>query len=97
MQTEGILLCVCESVVVFERQKKIQSLTSAWIIFDQELIQSHPTASDSHHHCAAQNSHQTQLLRVSELRIKKNNKKKKGGGGGGKKGQREMRRKEGKR
>lgn len=49
-------VCVCET------------LTSARIIFDQELVQSHPTASDSHHHRAAQNPHQTQLLRVAELR-----------------------------
>ena len=44
------------------------SLTSAWIIFNQELVQGHPTTSDSHHHSAAQNPHQTQLLRVAELR-----------------------------
>lgn len=42
-------------------------LTSARIIFDQELIQRHPATSDSHHHRAAQDPHQTQLLRVTEL------------------------------
>lgn len=43
-------------------------LTSARIVLDQELVQSHPAAADSHHHGAAQNPDQTQLLGVAELR-----------------------------
>lgn len=42
-------------------------LTSTGVILHQKLIQSHPATTHAHHHSAAQNPHQTQLLRVSEL------------------------------
>ena len=43
------------------------NLTSAWIILDQELVKCHPASSDTHHDCAAQDTHQTQLLVLTKL------------------------------
>lgn len=54
-------MCVCVCVR--------PPLTSARVVFDQELVQSHPPSPDSHHHGAAQDPHQTQLLRVAELQV----------------------------
>lgn len=42
-------------------------LTSTGVILHQKLIQGHPASAHAHHHSAAQNSHQTQLLGVSKL------------------------------
>lgn len=45
----------------------ISELTSTGVILHQKLIQGHPASAHAHHHSAAQNSHQTQLLGVSKL------------------------------
>ncbi len=42
-------------------------ITSARVIFHQELIQGHPTTTHPHHHRTAQDPHQPQLLRISKL------------------------------
>ena len=42
-------------------------LTSAGIVLDEELIQRAPAAAHPHHDGGAQDPHQSQLLRVSEL------------------------------
>lgn len=61
------LFCACVREGGNIRVSVGMPLTSAWIVLDQKLVQSHPTASDSHHHRAAQDPHQAQLLRVAEL------------------------------
>lgn len=45
----------------------LSELTSTGVVLHKELIQSHPASTHSHHYGAAQNSHETQLLRVSKL------------------------------
>lgn len=52
-------------------------LTSARIIFNEKLVQRHPASANSHHHRAAQNPDQTQLLGVSELKEEEEEKVKK--------------------
>lgn len=42
-------------------------VTSARVIFHQELIQGHPTPTDPHHHRTAQDPHQPELLGISKL------------------------------
>ena len=44
-------------------------LTSAGIVLHQELVQGAPASSHSHHHSGPQNTHKTQLLRISKLQI----------------------------
>lgn len=63
--------CVCVCVYLDLR------LTSARIIFNEKLVQRHPASSNSHHHRAAQNPDQTQLLGVSELKEEEEEKVKK--------------------
>lgn len=63
--------CVCVCVYLDLR------LTSARIIFNEKLVQRHPASSNSHHHRAAQNPDQTQLLGVSELKRRRRRKLKK--------------------
>lgn len=41
--------------------------TSARVILHKKLIQGHPATANPHHHCAAQDAHQSQLLGVAEL------------------------------
>ena len=43
------------------------ALTTAGIILDEELVQSHPASTDTHHHCRTQNTNQTKFLAVTEL------------------------------
>ena len=42
-------------------------LTSAWIIFDEEFIQSDPTATHTHHDSGAEDTNKTKFLRFTEL------------------------------
>jgi hypothetical protein len=46
----------------------ISTLTSAGVVFQQEFVESHPTASYAHHDCGAENTHQTQFLGFAELK-----------------------------
>lgn len=41
--------------------------TSARIVLDEELVQGHPAAADTHHDGAAQDANQAQFLRISKL------------------------------
>ena len=45
----------------------MQRDTSAWVVFNKELIECNPATAHSHHHRAAEDSHQTQLLRFTKL------------------------------
>lgn len=44
------------------------SLTSAWIVFDEELFESDPATANADHHGRAENSYQAQFLTVAELK-----------------------------
>ena len=47
------------------------NLTSARIVLDEELVQSHPTASDTDHDGGAEDTHKSKLLRFTKLKIGK--------------------------
>lgn len=51
-------------------RKKEHPLTSTRVVFDEELIECHPTASHADHYCAAKDADQTQLLGFAELKAK---------------------------
>ena len=47
--------------------KGVSVPTSTGVMFPEELLQWFPASTNSHHHRAPQNPHQSQLLRVSKL------------------------------
>ena len=53
---------------VYDQLRVFHKLTSARIILDEELVERHPAAADAHHDGGAENAHQAQLLRLSELK-----------------------------
>lgn len=52
---------------VKEIKEERKPLTSAWIVLQEELVQSDPTAAHTHHDSGSEDPHQSQLLGFAKL------------------------------